>query len=411
MARVLKNVLTASGLLAAGGAALYATADPARKFDLASRAGVLLRLLDPETAHNVGLAAARWGLFPRTDQPDPESLRVNVWGRSFPNPIGLAAGFDKDAEVMEPMMGLGFGFVEVGSITPNPQPGNPQPRAFRIPDLKAVINRYGFNSKGADAAAANLEAFTRKAEADSQVKPGVLAVNLGKNKVSEDAAGDYSLGLFKLGRFADFVVINISSPNTPGLRSLQGRQQLEDLLRHVKGTRDRLEWGPRGPPPLVVKIAPDLTEQDKADLAAVVTKLGVDGLVVSNTTISRPAEVAAHKVSEEAGGLSGPPLFEPSTQVLRDMYRLTGGKVPIIGCGGVASGEDAYKKIRAGASLVEVYTALSYQGPRLVPAIKQELADCLERDGFKSVQDAVGADHRRGSKQAGAEGKGKGWLW
>ncbi|KAI3426943.1 hypothetical protein D9Q98_006887 [Chlorella vulgaris] len=370
-------------------------------FDLASATGPLVRLLDAETSHNVGLLAARWGLLPRETRPDPPSLHTTVWGRKFPNPLGVAAGFDKDAEVVEPLLGLGFGFVEVGSITPQPQPGNPKPRAFRITEQGAVINRYGFNSKGVDAAALRLaELRLRRDEPGSGFPGGLVGVNLGKNKTSEDAAADYCQGVTKLGREADYLVINISSPNTPGLRALQGRRELETLVKSVKQTRDRMAWGKgETPPPLLVKIAPDLTDVDMADIAAVALQQGVDGLIVSNTTITRPEPIAAHPLGKEAGGLSGRPLFELSTGVLADMYRLTGGKLPIIGVGGVSSGADAYAKIRAGASLVELYSAFAFEGPKLVPRIKRELAALLQRDGFNSVAEAVGADHRQQQQQ------------
>ncbi|KAF8069615.1 hypothetical protein HT031_001732 [Scenedesmus sp. PABB004] len=397
----LKVAAAAGGAAALAAVGYYSSLDVQRRFELASATGPLVRLLDPETSHKLGIWAARLGAFPRETRPDPESLRVTLWGRTFPNPIGLAAGFDKDAEAIKGLLGLGLGFMEVGSITPQPQPGNDKPRCFRLSELKAVINRYGFNSAGADAAAQHLDAFWKKVARDPAAKPGLLGVNLGKNKASADAADDYAIGLMKLGKYADFVVINVSSPNTPGLRSLQGRQALQDLVHFVKAARDKLDWGPGGAPPLLVKIAPDLTDADKADIAAVVLSSGVDGLVVGNTTLSRPGAVAEHRHGAEAGGLSGPPLFPLSTSVLADMYRLTRGTVPIIGCGGVASGEDAYAKIRAGASLVELYTALAYDGPAVVPAIKAQLAECLARDGFGSVADAVGADHRRGAARRG----------
>ncbi|KAL4429217.1 hypothetical protein ABPG77_010196 [Micractinium sp. CCAP 211/92] len=365
-------------------------------FDLVSTTGPLVRLFDAETAHKIGILAAKLGFFPRETRPDPPSLRTVVWGREFPNPLGVAAGFDKDAEVVEPLLGLGFGFVEVGSITPLPQPGNPKPRAFRLPEFGAVINRYGFNSEGLDAARERLAAFRRRqAEQGAAFPGGMLGVNLGKNKTSEDAGADYSTGVTKLGEFADYLVINISSPNTPGLRSLQGRQELESLVRRVKQTRDGMKWDARGPPPLLVKIAPDLTEADMTDIAAVALEQGVDGLIVSNTTITRPGPIAEHPLGKEAGGLSGRPLFEMATEVLREMYTLTGGKLPIVGVGGVSSGADAYAKIRAGASLVELYSSFAYEGPKLVPRVKRELAALLERDGFASVAEAVGADHRR----------------
>lgn len=408
MSRLVRRIKTAAVAGTAAVAAAfgyYASLDVQKKFELASATGPLLRSLDAETSHRIGILAARYGFFPRETRRDPEILRTRLWGRTFPNPIGLAAGFDKDAEAIKGLLGLGLGFMEVGSITPKPQPGNDKPRVFRLPELKATINRYGFNSAGADAAAHHLETFWNGVEHHPHLKPGVLGVNLGKNKLSENAADDYAIGLMKLGKYADFVVINVSSPNTPGLRSLQGRQQLKDLIQFVKSTRDNLDWGPGGPPPLLVKIAPDLSEADKSDIAAVVLDTAVDGLVVSNTTLSRPGDVVDHPAGGEAGGLSGAPLMPLSTAVLSDMYKLTGGQVPIIGCGGVASGEDAYRKIRAGASLVELYTAFAYEGPKLIPAIKQQLAECLERDGFSNVSEAVGADHKQHGKT-----RRKSWL-
>lgn len=405
MGKLMKAVGLAS-VLGAGGFGYYMLgADAPTKFAMISAAGPLFRLMDPETTHKLGIQAAQHGLFPVETRPDPPSLATTVWGRRFRNPLGLAAGFDKDAEAIEPLMKLGFGFVEIGSVTPKPQPGNPQPRVFRLSEHRATINRYGFNSAGADAVQDNLDAFASRASRDPSAKPALLGVNLGKNKSSKDAATDYSIGLTKLTAHADYVVVNVSSPNTPGLRSLQGRRELESLVKQVKGTRDRMIWGPAGPPPLLIKIAPDLTEVDMADIAAVALATGVDGLVVSNTTITRPG-VTSHPAAAEAGGLSGPPLFDLSTECLRGMYRLTGGKIAIVGCGGVSSGEDAYKKVRAGASLVQLYTALAYEGPVAVPNIKAGLAACLERDGFKSVAEAVGADHRPPKGAAK-----KGLLW
>uniref|UniRef100_A0A7S3QMM7 Dihydroorotate dehydrogenase (quinone), mitochondrial n=1 Tax=Dunaliella tertiolecta TaxID=3047 RepID=A0A7S3QMM7_DUNTE len=411
---VLAKLVGAAGAVGIGGFAYYATAGAEQQFWLISSMGPAFRLLDPETTHNLGIEAAKWGLFPKETRPDPAILRTRVWAKDFPNPIGLAAGFDKHAEAVEPLMKLGFGFVEIGSVTPRPQPGNPSPRVFRIKDLSATINRYGFNSLGADAVQDNLTLFAKKAREDPAAKPGLLGVNLGKNKSSKDAATDYSIGLTKLSQHADYVVINISSPNTPGLRALQGKKELEALVSQVKGTRDRMRWGPSGPPPLVVKIAPDLTQEDKEDIAAVALKYKLDGLIVSNTTITRPGAVAQYPEGKEAGGLSGPPLMDLATDVLADMYRLTGkGKIPLIGCGGVSNGEDAYRKIRAGASLVQLYTALAYAGPGVVPTIKAELARLLERDGFESVAAAVGVDHQPGKRyeNAGPQEGSRGTWW
>ncbi len=351
--------------------------------DSFSLIGPALRRLDPETAHNLTLWALGHGLAPRAAAEDDPILATEVWGRPFANPLGLSAGFDKDARVMGAMLGLGLGFVEVGSITPRPQPGNPKPRIFRLPEDGAVINRLGFNNGGLEAARRRLSAF-RKSGAG---RGGVVGVNLGKNKETADAAGDYVLGAAALGPLADYLVVNVSSPNTPGLRALQGRGELESLLGRVIAAL------PDPAPPLLLKIAPDLTEEDKADIAAVCLDLGVSGIIATNTTIARPDSLKG-AARGEAGGLSGKPLFEASTAVLRDLYRLTEGKLPLIGVGGVTSGADAYRKIRAGASLVQLYTALIYRGPGLVPRIKTELARLLREDGFDSVSAAVGADHR-----------------
>jgi dihydroorotate dehydrogenase len=370
-------------------------------FDAISSTGPVIRLLDPETAHMVGIWAAKAGLFPKETRPDPPSLTTTVWGREFSNPLGIAAGFDKNAEIIDQLLGLGFGFVEIGSVTPLPQPGNSKPRCFRLPEHKAVINRYGFNSDGFDAVKERIIQFRQRQKTlqEKGQRIGMLGINLGKNKLSQDAVADYRAGIQAFAPLADYLVINISSPNTPGLRALQSRSELETLVTAIKKARDDLSWDKRvtvaaGPPPLLVKIAPDLTEDDKKDIAAVVLKLKVDGLIVSNTTVERPGPIASHRHGNEAGGLSGPPLFDASTRVLHEMYALTKGKIPIIGVGGIATGKDAYLKIRAGASLVEAYTAFSYQGPSFVPKVKRELAECLRRDGFSSVAEAVGADHK-----------------
>ncbi|KAK4261909.1 hypothetical protein QN277_004845 [Acacia crassicarpa] len=365
-------------------------------------------LLDPEFAHWLAVSAAARGWVPREKRPDPSILGLEVWGRKFSNPVGLAAGFDKNAEAVEGLLGMGFGSVEVGSVTPIPQDGNPKPRIFRLRSEGAIINRCGFNSEGIVAVAKRLGAQHGKRKLDEtssasnstsdEVKhggkagPGILGVNLGKNKTSEDAAADYVQGVHTLSQYADYLVINVSSPNTPGLRTLQGRKQLKDLVKKVQAARDEMQWGEEGPPPLLVKIAPDLSRTDLEDIAAVALALRLDGLIITNTTISRPEAVSRNPVAAETGGLSGKPLFDLSTNILKEMYVLTRGKIPLIGCGGISGGEDAYKKIRAGATLVQLYTAFAYGGPALIPQIKAELAECLERDGFKSVVDAVGAD-------------------
>ncbi len=343
----------------------------------------LLRCLDPETAHDLTLWALRAGLGPRLRGADDPILSIDLWGRRFANPVGLSAGFDKDARAVAPLFALGLGFLEVGSITPRPQPGNPRPRVFRLPEDQAVINRYGFNSRGSEAAARALELCRR------QPLPGPLGINLGKNKDSAEAADDYVTGTRRLAPYADYLVINVSSPNTRGLSALQGPGELRDLLRAVRST---LASSPK-PPPLVLKIAPDLTPEDLSDIAAVALELEIDGVIATNTTIARPESLEGRH-RNETGGLSGQPLFEASTRVLSEVYRLTGGRIPLIGVGGIGSAAEAYRKIRAGASLVQLYTALVYQGPALITQIKRGLADHLHRDGFASLAEAVGADHR-----------------
>ncbi|XVF01751.1 hypothetical protein REPUB_Repub04eG0116000 [Reevesia pubescens] len=400
------------GLIIAGGA-YVSTVDEATfcgwLFSATKLVNPFFALLDAEVAHTLAVSAAARGWVPREKRPDPPILGLEVWGRKFSNPIGLSAGFDKNAEAVEGLLGMGFGFVEVGSVTPVPQEGNPKPRIFRLRQEGAIINCCGFNSEGIVAVAKRLGAQhgKRKLETSSssspssdeakhggKAGPGILGVNLGKNKTSDDAAADYVQGVHTLSQFADYLVINVSSPNTPGLRMLQGRKHLKDLVKKVQAARDEMQWGEEGPPPLLVKIAPDLSKEDLEDIAAVAVALRLDGLIISNTTISRPDPVNKNPVSAEPGGLSGKPLFNLSTNILKEMYVLTRGKIPLIGCGGISSGEDAYKKIRAGATLVQLYTAFAYGGPALIPQIKAELAECLERDGFKSIHEAVGADYR-----------------
>ncbi|XP_078103382.1 dihydroorotate dehydrogenase (quinone), mitochondrial isoform X3 [Sander vitreus] len=351
---------------------------------------LLQRIVGAETAHVLAVKMISLGLVPLNRYQDPASLEVNVLGLKFKNPIGIAAGFDKNGEAIDGLYKVGFGFVEVGTITPKPQDGNPKPRVFRLTTDHAIINRYGFNSCGLEEAQQRLK--SRGDTQKQQSKAGLpLGINLGKNKLSQNAGADYLEGVRVLGPLADYLVVNISSPNTPGLRDLQGKVELRKLLHTVLKERDALQ-GERKPP-VLVKIAPDLTAQDKQDIADVVTELGVDGLMVSNTTVSRPETLQdLHK--SEIGGLSGQPLKDLSTSTVREMYNLTKGKILIVGIGGVASGQDAMDKIRAGASLVQLYTALTYQGPPIVTKIKRELEQLLIEQGFSSVSEAVGADHR-----------------
>ncbi len=342
----------------------------------------LLGMLDPETAHKLTVNGLKTGLYPRPGPFEDPILRLRLWGLDFPNPVGLAAGFDKNAEVLEALAGIGFGFVEAGSVTPMPQPGNPRPRLFRLPGDGAVINRMGFNNDGIQAMAGRLKGRGR----------GIVGVNLGKNKDSQDAAADYVAGVRSLAGLCDYLVVNVSSPNTPGLRALQGQGPLRGLLEKVAEALDQAAGGATRPP-LLLKIAPDLSEEDKIDIAEVALGVPIDGLIATNTTIERPQSLRGPHQGE-AGGLSGRPLFKPSTAVLSDMYRLTQGKLPLIGVGGVAGAGDAYAKIRAGASLVQLYTAMVFHGPGLVNEIKRGLAGLLRGDGFSSLEEAVGADHR-----------------
>ncbi len=337
---------------------------------------LFLSRLDAETAHGLAIAGLKSRCLPRDRRPDPPSLAVELWGHRLPNPVGLAAGFDKNAEVPDAAMGMGFGLVEIGSVTPRPQPGNPRPRVFRLLEDRGVINRMGFPGEGLDAVLARLQRRRRT---------GFVGVNVGANKDSVDRAADYVACSQALAAHADYLVCNVSSPNTPGLRNLQGRTQLADLLKRVQDAIAGTSV------PLLVKIAPDATEDDLDDIVGVCRDLRMDGIIVGNTTLSRPPSLVSAR-REEAGGLSGAPLMALSTEILRRTAKRVERQFPLIGCGGVGSGADAYAKIRAGATLVQLYSALVYEGPPLVRRIKDELATLLARDGFSSVAQAVGAD-------------------
>lgn len=360
-----------------------------RVIDLFPVVGPVLRALDPECAHNLTLRVLATGVAPCWSVKPEPSVAVRLWGLDFPNPVGIAAGFDKNAEVMEPMLALGAGFVEVGTVTPRPQPGNPRPRCFRLPAQQGMINRFGFNNQGLAAVAQRLAARRDRGHRH----PGVVGANLGRNKDSVDGVADYQAGVRALAPLADYLVINVSSPNTPGLRALQDRAPLTELLSAA--LQARAELALPAPPPLLLKIAPDLGEDDLAAVAEVSLAAGIDGVIISNTTLTRPT-LEGNPVAAEAGGLSGRPLFTLSTRCLSDFYRLTGGRLPLIGVGGIASAEGAYAKIRAGASLVQLYTALIYQGPRLIHDIHRGLATLLRNDGFSTLSEAVGCAHRAG---------------
>lgn len=360
-------------------------------------------LTDPETSHELAISALSSGLCPKDQVPDPPSLGFTLWNRHFSNPIGLAAGLDKQGEAIDPLFDLGFSYVEIGTITPEAQPGNAKPRYFRLPDDSAVINRYGFNSDGHKAVATRLQHRIRDYSSDNiyadtsygavprvdmpadsfnitgrkalprSLRPGrVLAINLGKNKDGDEVA-DYVQGVKALGKFADVLVINVSSPNTPGLRSLQHGESLRQLLQAVKAQRDISSPGV----PVCVKIAPDLTEAEIKSIAATIKELKVDGCIISNTTVSRPASLSPVSTIAEAGGLSGPPLKPLTMRALKTMRREVGSDCVLIACGGISSGKDVFDYGVAGASFVQGYTGFGYDGPRYARRLKDELLEHL----------------------------------
>jgi dihydroorotate dehydrogenase len=353
--------------------------------DLATPA---LRWLDPEDAHGLTLAALRAGLGPHVPGPADPILATTLAGLALAHPIGLAAGFDKDAQAPLALLRSGFAFVECGTVTPRPQAGNPRPRLFRLPDDQAVINRMGFNNRGLEAFAAGL-ARVGKGRSAGPIG-GPVGANVGANKDSADRTADYVAGLERLWPLADYFTLNVSSPNTPGLRELQARDALADLLGAVAESRRRLAAGPAGDRPVFLKVAPDLVATDVGDIVEAAVAFGLDGLIVSNTTLARPASLAGARRGE-AGGLSGAPLFEPSTRLLADFHQACAGRLALIGAGGVTSGARAYAKIRAGASAVQLYTALAYGDAGLVARIRRDLAARLRADGFASLREAVGA--------------------
>ena len=340
-------------------------------FDLARPA---LFALDPERAHRLTIAALKSAPLGHKCASGP--LATEIAGIAFPNPLGMAAGFDKDGELPDKLLALGFGFAEVGSITPRPQAGNPKPRLFRLVEDRAVINRMGFNNGGAEAAARRLAA--RKG------RPGVVGINIGANKDSEDRIADYAEMTRIMAPLATYLAVNISSPNTPGLRALQDEGALTGLLDAVFEAR-----GETGPP-VFLKVAPDLEPADIDAIARIAADKGLGALIVSNTTISRPALRSHHR--NEAGGLSGAPLRDLALQRIRDFRKATGGQIPLVGVGGIASADDAWARIRAGASLVQLYSAMVYEGPGLPRRINSGLERLMKRDGFSSIAEAVGTE-------------------
>ena len=415
-------------------------------------------LLSGEQAHKLAIKALSLGLAPTTyqpvvykgDKPIPLNPKEAVFlplrsnedrssnplvnrggGILFPNPVGLAAGFDKDCEVPIPLFRVGFGAVEIGSITPKPQPGNPRPRVFRLEEDKGVVNRYGFNSTGKEHVLSNVQAFKLKSNTDSNpniknclgdasVSPK-LGINLGKNKLSPgDSDEDYLTGIDTFIEYADYLVVNISSPNTPGLRGLQDAGPLKRLLNSCveRVASNVLQKNMTVKPPLFVKLSPDLNDLELQQIAQVLNESKVDGIIISNTSTSRPATLTS-PAKTETGGLSGAPIFAISTKKLAKLYIATHGLIPIIGVGGISSGADAYQKIRNGASCVQLYSMLTYEGLGLVRRIREELQECLERDGVACIEDIVGIDCREemGVKKRlvkvgeTMKKKKKGWFW
>lgn len=338
----------------------------------------LLHHLPPEAAHRAALRLLPW--LPGRHLPDRPGLRVRLAGLDLPHPLGVAAGLDKDGEAYTALLRQGFAFVEVGTVTPRPQPGNPRPRLFRLTEDQALVNRMGFNNRGAEALAARLAGRDRAM--------GVVGVNIGVNKDAADTLADYRLGLERFHPLADYVTVNVSSPNTPGLRALQKRDGLARLLEGLASARARL---PGPAKPLFLKIAPDLEPEDEEGIAELAPAHGIDALVVGNTTTARPPGLRS-PLAKEAGGLSGRPLFRPSTRLLARMAVRLQGRLPLIGVGGIATGADAYAKIRAGATGLQLYTALVYQGPGLIKRILAELDALLAQGGFSSLAEAVGRD-------------------
>ena len=340
----------------------------------------LLFALPPERAHRLTIRALQVLGNVHGPTPDDHILTQKLLGLNFDNPIGMAAGFDKDGEAMAGVHAAGFGFTEIGTLTPLPQPGNPAPRVFRLREYEALINRLGFNNKGHIEALHRLEVF-RAAPDGKTARP--IGVNIGANKESADRIRDYEIGAARFAALADYLTVNISSPNTPGLRDLQGGEAVVDIMSCVRAAAPDT--------PVLVKIAPDLDIDRACEIAELAQRHSIDGLIISNTTLARDG-VADSKYADEAGGVSGRPVFDMSTQMLSQVYRASGGKLTLIGVGGVSSATEAYAKIRAGASLVQLYTGLVYQGPGMVATMKRELADMLRADGFDTLVAAIGSE-------------------
>jgi len=344
----------------------------------------VLLALDPERAHDLAVRSLELGLYPRAAGPDDKRLGQRLFGLDFPNPVGMAAGFDKDARVARELLGMGFGFVEVGSLTPQAQTGSPGPRIFRSVKDRAIINRLGFNNEGQDAALSRLKGHAG----------GIVGVNLGAGRDSSDRVGEYAAGIARIAEVASYFTINISSPNTPGLRDLQAPEALAALLQRVQEARAATLRRP----PLLVKLAPDVADEDLPEIARVVLSGGADGIIVSNSTLSR-AGLRDAVFATQGGGMSGRPLFPRATRMLARVYRLTEGKLPLIGVGGIDSGESALNKIEAGASLIQLYTGLVFEGPSLIGRIKQALLAAMTKDGYDDLSPLIGRKAAEWSEQ------------
>lgn len=342
----------------------------------------MLRLLDPEDAHRLALRGLRMLPYARP-RPDDPKLAVRAFGLNFPNPVGIAAGFDKNAEVPDALLRLGFGFAEIGSVTPKPQSGNPRPRIFRLERDEAIINRLGFNNDGSDVVLRRLAARAQRG--------GIVGVNVGANKDSANRVDDYVRLIETFAPVASYFTVNVSSPNTPGLRNLQQASELDELLARVIDARERVKKN-AGDSPVLLKIAPDLSLADLDDVVHVARSRGVDGMIVANTTLGRPTTLREQTRMKEQGGLSGRPLFRLSTRMVAETFVRVEGAFPLIGAGGIDSGGAALTKIRAGASLIQLYSSLVYKGVGLVETIKADLVSTLLRTGRDSLSEIVGAD-------------------
>lgn len=341
----------------------------------------LLKIFPPEFAHSLTINILKY-LNLRNNNFDDPILSQHLFGLDFPNPIGLAAGFDKNAEIIKSMFSLGFGFVEVGTVTPLPQKGNPKPRVFRLTEDKAIINSLGFNNKGSKKVKKNIIKFQK-----SLKESRLIGVNIGKNKSSINAIDDYLFCMDELGSIASYITINISSPNTEGLRDLQLRGNIEELIKKIN--RKRESFNTINKKPILIKISPDLNDDQLRDIALISLANNIDGLIVANSTTERKISIKSQN-KNKIGGLSGKPLFNKSNIILRKMYTLTNGQISLIGVGGISTGSDCYEKIKSGASLTQLYSALIYSGPLLISQMKKELVDLIKTDGYKNISAVIG---------------------